>query len=379
MRFVVFKRMVLALVAFGTAAAASGFVQGQEPKPTGENTSNPATAINVLAEAIDARAAAAAAGNQAALAWTYVLAGDENAAGASLEPVDESLRAQLDLPKKQGLVVTSVTPDSPAAQSGLKANDILLTLGDAPLASTDDLTKTLKASGEKEISLKIIRSGKPVTIQIKPTYRVTFGPAGKEQSEFYIGLPVRAVDDAIRTHLSLPSGQGLVVTDVLADSPASKAGLKPYDILLEVGDKPVADTAALVAQIQASEGKPISVKVIRAGKPQTIQVVPERRPRKADANAQTWRLATPYVTAQPFQNFQFHPQNQEAFAKYSARLNSFKGEQQSTFNPTQASAAASPAASKTGSLEKKVDDLKKEIQAMHKSLKAIEKALDEKK
>ena len=65
--------------------------------------------------------------------------------GAALTPVDASLRAQLNLPQGQGLVVTNVAPDGRAARVGLNANDILLTLGNESLNQPEDFLNVLKA------------------------------------------------------------------------------------------------------------------------------------------------------------------------------------------------------------------------------------------
>jgi membrane-associated protease RseP (regulator of RpoE activity) len=192
--------------------------------------------------------------------------------GATLQPVSDALRAQLEVPAGQGLLVASLREDGPSAQAGLKQNDILLTLADKPLATADDLTKQLKAAGEAAVSLKVLRAGKPVTIQVRPNYRVTLGAVAEPKSEYFIGVSVDPVDDALRAQLALPSGQGVVISDVTSGSPAEKAGVKKYDIVLELGGKPIANFEALASQVQANRDTPTTLKLLRAGKPLTIPV-----------------------------------------------------------------------------------------------------------
>src|SRR5205807_1114219 len=107
--------------------------------------------------------------------------------GATLKPIDDTLRAQLDIPSGQGLLVTCLRGDGPGAQAGLKQNDIVLSLAGKPLAAADDLPKQLKAAGEAPVPLKILRAGKPITIQVRPVYRVTLGPVTEQKAEYYIG------------------------------------------------------------------------------------------------------------------------------------------------------------------------------------------------
>jgi S1-C subfamily serine protease len=202
---------------------------------------------------------------------------DDETLGATLEPVAEPLRSQLGLEAGQGLLVASLAGDGPAAQAGLKAKDILVRLAEKPLGKADDLRQALKESGEKDLTLEVLRAGKPTRLKVRPVYRVTLGPAGQEKTDYYIGVPVNPVDDTLRAHLDLPAGQGLVVDSVAPGSPAEKAGVKPHDVLLQLGDKPLTSTEVLVAQIQATGGKPTPLKLLRAGKPLTVEITPEKR------------------------------------------------------------------------------------------------------
>src|SRR5205823_1995088 len=54
-------------------------------------------------------------------------------------PADHPLRAHLDLPEHQGLLVANVMPDSPAAKAGLKQHDILLKANNNDLHEMKDL------------------------------------------------------------------------------------------------------------------------------------------------------------------------------------------------------------------------------------------------
>ena len=215
----------------------------------------------------------------------------DRALGATLEPIGESLRAQLGLPG--GLTVSSLAGDGPAARAGLRQNDILLSLADKPLAQADDLSRHLKAAGETDVTLKLLRAGKPVTLTVRPVYRVTIGPAGGgKTTDYFIGVSAAPPDGALRAHLNLPDGKGMVVNDVVRGAPAEKAGVKPHDILLEMGGKPLGSTETLVAQVQAARDKPTPLTLLRAGKTITVEVTPEPREAEADAEREAVRLWT---------------------------------------------------------------------------------------
>jgi serine protease Do len=197
------------------------------------------------------------------------------ALGATLEPASDSLRAQLGIPAGQGLVVVSLAGDGPAADAGLKEKDILLALADKPLASADDLPEQLKAASEAPLRLRIVRAGKPVSLQVRPVRRVTIGPVAETKSEYYIGVGVTPPDETLRTHVDLPDGVGLVATEIVPNSPAEKAGVKTHDILLEMGQHSLDSPETLLSQVKAAGDKTTSLKLLRGGKTLTVTITPE--------------------------------------------------------------------------------------------------------
>ncbi len=194
-----------------------------------------------------------------------------------LSPADDALRAHLSLPKDQGLIVTSLAANAPAAQAGIQQNDVLLTLGDTPLAKAEDLEEGLKAVGEKPVSLTILRGGKKLTIQVQPRVRVTMGPVQPEPPAFWIGVSVSPLEPALRSQLKLPQNRGLLATDVVKDSPAAKADVKVHDILLSLDGKLLDSQEKLVELVQSNGEKSVPLELIREGKTQTILVTPQRR------------------------------------------------------------------------------------------------------
>jgi len=87
-------------------------------------------------------------------------------AGALLAPVEDSLRAQLDLPEGQGAVVLKVTPGSLAAAVGLKKSDVLLEI-DGKKITTPESAKGLLM---KESRALVVRKGKKETLGEKKDF-----------------------------------------------------------------------------------------------------------------------------------------------------------------------------------------------------------------
>jgi C-terminal processing protease CtpA/Prc len=269
--------------------------------------------------------------------------------GATLQPVGEALRAQLGLAAGQGLLVASVRGDGPSAQAGLQPNDVLLSLGDKPLAAAADLTLHLKAAGEAAVPLKILRMGKPLTLQVRPIYRVTLGPAAEHKTEYYLGISLDTADPALRAQLELPAGQGVVVKEVASGSPAEKAGVKKHDILLELNGKPVDSPETLTRQVQVAQDKPATLTLLRAGKRLTIQVTAAARKVQVSPDQESVR-------------FWMVPQYRSWNRVYAARV----------LQPEWSKAGA-PAGN--DELRQRLDNLEKELKAVRSTLDKINETL----
>ena len=87
-------------------------------------------------------------------------------AGALLSPVDESLRAQLDIPENQGAVVSKVAAGSVAEALGLRKNDVLLEVDGRKIASPD----AAKGAMTKDSTLLVLRKGKKETLAAKKDF-----------------------------------------------------------------------------------------------------------------------------------------------------------------------------------------------------------------
>jgi C-terminal processing protease CtpA/Prc len=197
--------------------------------------------------------------------------------GATLRPVDPVLRSQLGIPAGEGLLVYALSNPSPSAQAGLKQNDILLSLGGKPLATAQDVTERLKAAGEAPVPLRVIRNGKVIALPVRPIYRVALGPVQEQKTEYYLGISLKPVDDALRAQLQLPPGEGVVVTSVVEGSPAAKAGIEKHDIVLKLGGKSIDSHEALERQVQATRNKSTDLELRHRGSPRTVQITPAAR------------------------------------------------------------------------------------------------------
>lgn len=105
-------------------------------------------------------------------------AGDEDAPGPqnqsgklglSLEPVTPQIAKQLSLDSdKEGMVVTEVDPNGPAAEEGVARGDCILEINKKQVNSIADVQAALAASGARPVLLLISRRGQTIYLTVKP-------------------------------------------------------------------------------------------------------------------------------------------------------------------------------------------------------------------
>lgn len=107
-----------------------------------------------------------------------------------------------------------------------------------------------------------------------PPRHSAVAPMGK----YFIGVACSPVPPVLREHLPLDEGVGVMVASVLPDSPAAKAGIEPFDVLVRVADKPIHSAAELTRMIDESGDKDLHVVLIHEGKEAEVDVKPAQRP-----------------------------------------------------------------------------------------------------
>ena len=105
-------------------------------------------------------------------------------------------------------------------------------------------------------------------------------------SRGYIGVHLRDVDDDLRRSLGLPVGQGALVQDLTPGSPAERAGIKPYDVIVSFDNEPIASDDGLIRAIAGrTPGSTAPLRLVRDGREQTISVKLAERPLRATPSA----------------------------------------------------------------------------------------------
>ena len=147
-----------------------------------------------------------------------------------------------------GILVGRAVEGGPAAKADIRKDDIVTHVESTPVANAQQLRNALRNKVGQSVSLSVIRNGKTMKIKVVPELWPDEPPdllAGvnvrrAEPSEV-LGITVRALTPALAKQHKVKQTEGLIVTEVLEDSPASKRGIKSGIIITEVNGKPVSD------------------------------------------------------------------------------------------------------------------------------------------
>ncbi|MFH1647738.1 MAG: trypsin-like peptidase domain-containing protein [Chloroflexota bacterium] len=96
----------------------------------------------------------------------------------------------------------------------------------------------------------------------------------------WVGVQLYTVDQTVVRQLGLKVNKGVLLVQVVADSPAQQAGLKEGDVIVSFGGKDVTNVQELTRILHTSEvGQPLEVKYWRGDTASTVQVIPAASPR----------------------------------------------------------------------------------------------------
>ena len=96
----------------------------------------------------------------------------------------------------------------------------------------------------------------------------------------WLGVSIQELTPELASQFGLGDTKGVLVSDVMDDSPAKKAGFERADVILEYDGKPMdSPTHLRNAVAQTPVGKKVTVKIIRDKKPKTIDLTIGEQPK----------------------------------------------------------------------------------------------------
>ncbi|MFN3680957.1 MAG: DegQ family serine endoprotease [Nitrospira sp.] len=96
----------------------------------------------------------------------------------------------------------------------------------------------------------------------------------------WLGVSIQELTPELASQFGIPDTKGVLVSDVVDDSPAQKAGFERGDVIVEYDGKPMdSPTHLRNAVAQTAVGKKVTIKIIRDKKPKTIELTIAEQPK----------------------------------------------------------------------------------------------------
>ncbi|MGF6304849.1 serine protease Do [Paraburkholderia sp. WC7.3d] len=172
--------------------------------------------------------------------------------GVAVQEVSQSLAHSFGLPRPDGALISSVDPAGPAAQAGLQAGDVVLTVNGSVIdESADLLTTVARLRPGQQADLRVWRSGAATRITVAIGALDSNGGApATVQAPSRLGVTVRPLTAQEQQKMGVD--HGLLIQQVSGQ--AARVGLKVGDIVLAVNETSVATIDQLTDQFRQTRG-----------------------------------------------------------------------------------------------------------------------------
>ncbi|MBN2382017.1 PDZ domain-containing protein [bacterium] len=230
--------------------------------------------------------------------------------GVLVQELSGDLDQYFHLEKGQsGVLVTKVFENGPAAKAGIKVGDILTQINDQAIEHVSTLKHALQNLEEKDkdVTLIVWRDGRETRIVVDSAAIIAYKDEGesdimvlpfdednvifpgsiKDWHKYahewrgphnYLGVYLQDLTEGLREHFRIQEPIGVLISDVVQDSPAEKADLQAGDIVLELDQEKMESADQLKEAIgNKPENAAITLKIQRDGQVSVLKATLETK------------------------------------------------------------------------------------------------------
>jgi len=180
--------------------------------------------------------------------------------GVAIQTVTKDIAEGVGLEEAYGAIVSAVTTGGPADSAGIKVGDVILEVDDKKIKEMPELPRLIAAiPPNKTARIKIWRDSKSRVVNVQlgvlPDEKTLAESANSNATEnTVLGLTLQTLDSDSRREAGVDKrSDGVLITDIKADSPLAKKGVQAGSILMAVAGVSVSnptEAADLIRQAQ---------------------------------------------------------------------------------------------------------------------------------
>jgi serine protease Do len=267
------------------------------------------------------------------LGWTGPLVGPAAAQsegtawlGVYTQSISSGLRDGMDY-EGDGILVSRVVDGSPADRAGVRKGDVLISVSGDRVSSPGELSRIVRDHRVGEsVNLSIWRDGSRRTIAVRlgarpgsgddpgfegeietpappapprapraprfgddddesPRARRTPRLEAFERDAFdrafrmrrgRLGIQIQDLTEDMSEALDVPGGKGVLVVEVMDDTPAKRAGLRAGDVIVRLDDRDVDESSDLTQALDDARDDRVSITLVRRGARRTVEAEIDR-------------------------------------------------------------------------------------------------------
>jgi len=183
--------------------------------------------------------------------------------GVRIQQVTDDIADSLNIKPPHGALVAGVDEKGPAKPAGIEAGDVIIKFDGKDIHEMRDLPRVVADTPVgKDVDVVIVRKGKEENRVVKLgrledgekqaalTPNKDAAPEDKSLVQKTLGLNLSNMTDDLRSRYKIKdSVKGVVITGVDAQSPAADKRLNAGDVIVEVSQEQVANTADLQKRV----------------------------------------------------------------------------------------------------------------------------------
>jgi Do/DeqQ family serine protease len=153
--------------------------------------------------------------------------------GITVQNLDKRLAHYLKVPVKKGVLVKAVESGSPAQKVGIQEGDILLSIDNRKLLSSDDYQNAMRgfAAGDT-LQVDIWRNNRNLTLAV--TTKVFPMELAEELAYKLLGVKVENLTSQNRQRFGASARVGVVISDLRQQSYLASIGVRPGDVIRQI-------------------------------------------------------------------------------------------------------------------------------------------------
>lgn len=229
--------------------------------------------------------------------------------GVSLQELDNELRESYGYRGTDGVLISDLDSGGPADEAGLRRGDIIIRINGRAMNSTSEVAQRVGGSDPgAKMKVSVWRNNREKSVQVVLAARPEFesrnrrriviegdGEDGKWQwvspdididldelenlrdhiwvmgsGRGLLGVRTQELNRDLGSYFKVPDGRGVLVTEVLAETPAEEAGMRAGDVILQVNGQNVTDTDELREELREREDDEVAIVVMREGSRYTL-------------------------------------------------------------------------------------------------------------